>query len=169
MKSFILFLIAIFLFTCLLHSSLSWEAGRFSASQDILRILLSPKVHYRIHGFPPPGPILSYQRISPGLRTLWMVRNKIRFYGEELLAPRRNLKLKDHPLSGVRHWYFYIFAGILHIGCRYAIRNLRTLYPLWQEPTYHRYFLHFLMDIWTCVSALMELSFVQSNCQPVYV
>jgi hypothetical protein len=37
----------------------SWETRRFSASQEIPRILWNPKIHFRIHNSLPPVPNLS--------------------------------------------------------------------------------------------------------------
>ena len=51
-----------YLFTHSLTSCMEqnpWKANRFSASQEIPRILWSPEVHYRIRKCPPPVPILS--------------------------------------------------------------------------------------------------------------
>jgi hypothetical protein len=44
--------------------------------------------------------------IRPDPRLLVIFRNKLIFYGEELLAPRPTRKLEDHPLSAVRDCLF---------------------------------------------------------------
>jgi len=44
-------------------SNTSWEANRFSASQEISRILWNPKLHYRSHTCPPP--VLNRSQLDP--------------------------------------------------------------------------------------------------------
>jgi hypothetical protein len=47
-----------------MEQSPSWEANRFSASQQISHAVWYPKVRYRIHNCPPPVPILNH--LDPG-------------------------------------------------------------------------------------------------------
>jgi len=55
---------------------------------------------------------------------------KIRFYGEELIAPLPTLSLEDHPLLAVGDCFFNICAATLHTGGRFSIRNLRMRYAV---------------------------------------
>ena len=48
-----------YLLTHSMKQSPSWDANRFSASQEIHRILWNRKVRYHVHKCPPPVPILS--------------------------------------------------------------------------------------------------------------
>jgi len=74
---------------------------------------------------------ISLPSISPGPRlSLRTIRNMIRFYGEDLSAPRPTPKLEGHTLSAVRDCLFNIFAATLHIGDRSSIRNLRTCHSV---------------------------------------
>jgi hypothetical protein len=55
------------------------------------------------------------QGICPGPRLLMNFRNKLIFYGEELLAPRPTPKLEYHPLSAVRNCLFNTYEATFHI------------------------------------------------------
>jgi hypothetical protein len=58
------------------------------------------------------GSFIQWIRSGPRLRVVF--RNKLIFYGEELLAPRPTPKLQDHLLSAGGDCLFNIFAATLY-------------------------------------------------------
>jgi len=98
--------------TYLLHSS--WEANRFSASQEIPRILWNPK--YIIVFTPIPFlSLISVIKDRSLPEAMYQFRNKASFYGEELLARCPTPEMDDHPLSVVRDCLSSIFVATLHV------------------------------------------------------
>jgi len=75
-----------------MEHSPSWEANRFSASQEIPRILWNPKVHHRIHNCPPPVPILNL--------SVLIFRKKDKFLRWEIVSISPNSQDGEPPLVG---------------------------------------------------------------------
>ena len=93
-------------FTYFMQHSPSLEINRFSASQEIPRILWNPKAHYHIHKCPPPVPILSHIEPKHTLTTHFM---KI----------HRNIILPSTPGSSK-----------LSLSLRFPLRNPEYVSPL---------------------------------------
>jgi hypothetical protein len=55
----------------------------------------------------------AHTHTHPCLDSFVVFRNKLIFYGEELLAQRPTPKLEDHPLSAVRDCLFNLFTATL--------------------------------------------------------
>ena len=76
------------------EQSSSWQANRFSAGQEIPRILWSSKVHYRIHKCPTPASVLSHidPVHGPTRRSVLILFSHLRlsvsrFYHQNLFVP----------------------------------------------------------------------------------
>ena len=61
----------------------SWEAKRFSASQEIPHIFCEPKIHCRVHETQPPVPIL--RQISPVQAPISLLEDPILILSSHLL------------------------------------------------------------------------------------
>jgi len=143
-----------YLLTYSLHGAVLLEKlTGFQLVKKFTALYGNPKVLYRIHKCSPPVRNL---RHSPGPRlSLWTFRNKICFYGEELLAPRPISKLKDHPLSAVLDYLFNIFAATLHIAGRSSIGNWGRAMLCWHGPFYVQHY----SKIWKAVISVPRIHY----------
>jgi hypothetical protein len=104
----------------------------FLRDPDLHRLTTCTKSHF------PFLLLRSYQRISPVPRHMYPFRNKVSFYGEEVLAPPTNHKLEDHLLSAVRDCLFNTFTSTLHIGARSCNRNVKSHHAMVTEAQLSR-------------------------------
>ena len=128
------------LLTYYMEQSPSWEANRFSASQEIPRILWNPKAHYRIHKCPTPVPTLIH--IDP-----------IHAFTSHFLKIQFNIILPSAP--GLKLLYNWKFAGRVH--WQIPFRNVCTIFLAVLQSSFRcrvyatvycclRWYLHFNFD-----------------------
>ena len=136
-----------YLLTHSIQQSPSWEANRFSASQETLRILWNTKVHYRIHKR--PQPLLQFRGLCEWF-VPWYVFTT-RSYQHHAQLP----KLEEHPLSEVRDCLFSTFAATLQIGGLSSFRNVTENNITYTMPAEYRLKVDgvtFILNISTCLS-----------------
>ena len=119
----------VMMLTYSMEQSPSWKTNRFSASQEILRILWNPKVHYRIHKCPPPVPILN--QLDP-------VHTPTSYF----VKIRLNIILPSTPASS--KWPFPL--KFPHENPEYASPILHTRYIPRPSTHMRQYFIYVIMD-----------------------
>ena len=135
-----------------MKQSPSWEANRFSASQEISCILWNPKVHYRIHKCPLSVPIL--RQLDP-VHTPTPHLRKI------------NLYITCHLLLGLPN---RLFPSGFHTKTLYTpLLSPHTRYmphPSHSSRFFQRTILLFLINAnWNCVSLLWVTLHFSTACQ----
>ena len=84
-----------------MEQSPSWEADRFSASQEIPCILRKPKICYRINKCPPPVPILS--QLDPvHTSTSQFLKIHLNMLSAKLSSPIKSAGASVHSTTGSR-------------------------------------------------------------------
>jgi hypothetical protein len=118
-----------YLHTYSMEQSPSWKANRFSASQEIPSIVWNPNVHYHIHEWPPPVPILSH--IEARVYVSWPCQ----FQRRGVVCTSSNHQSGGPPLvvcPGLHIQYIRSHASFLEAVPPFATRG-RAL-PWWQGP-----------------------------------
>ena len=112
----------------------SWEAKRFSASQEFPHILWNPKVHYHIHKCPLPEPVpIQIDPVHASHSTSWRVLLPVFFI---LLRPpiiflvlvRSHVAWRSDgvdPLSTLsRQAFSLLYVLFVQLGCRTTLQEV---------------------------------------------
>jgi hypothetical protein len=93
-----------------------------------------------------------FQGIRPVPNLHVRFRNKLIFYGVDLLAPRPTPKLEDHPLSAVRDCLFNIFAATLHNWRVFPLSATWGRAMPWWQGTHLTWFLgtNWVQNVFPC-------------------